>query len=199
MASTREEIDEFWGWFSDHSEELRPNRVTPQLIAELEHRLFAIRKLDWEIGPAKDERARLVISPAGNRDQLPVVREIIARAPLLPRWEFHAGKVRRDWNLRFTIDVGDRSVEIDAKRWEFVLYEFKDGTFDLVLKPDEPQDLSPVHLDLAAVIIVDGELGEETRLSKILALDVVSAWNSEQSGSARSLEPGLLAKLVGSA
>ena len=92
--------------------------------------------------------------------------------------------------------VDDAEVEIDGKLWEFVLYKFKDGTYDLLFKPDAAQALSDEYLDYAGTIIVDGELGEERRMELVGDIEVVKAWDEGAMRFARKLEPGLLARLL---
>ncbi len=190
-------ISRFWSWFSDHSVELADANIPQTLIAQLEEQLFAIHRLDWEIGPGRSAPNLFALSPRGDRQALKLTRGIVAQAPKLTGWEFYPAKQPREWNLVFSLNVKDKEVEIDGKRWEFVAYKFDDGTYDLVLKPDSTKGLSDDYLNWAATIIADGEIGEEKRLELIGNIEVVKTWDEKAVRSARILEPGLLAKSVG--
>lgn len=189
-------IQSFWKWFSEHSAELAAADVPQPLISDLEERLFTIHQLDWEIGPGQTSPNLFALSPRGERELLRVTRSIIAQAPNLVGWEFHPAKPPRAWNLVFSVMVNDKSIEVDGKLWEFVLFEFKDGTYDLVLNPDCYRTLPEEYLYWAATIIADGELGEEARMDLITKIEVVKTWDETTARSARKLEPGLLAGLV---
>jgi hypothetical protein len=186
----------FWTWFSAHSAELGAADIPQALIDQLEERLFAIHRLDWEIGPGLETPNLFALSPRGDRSTLVITREIIAQAPKLKGWSFYPAKPPRQWNLVFSLNVDGKEIEIDGKRWQFVAYKFDDGTFDLVFKPDKQEGLSPDYLNWAAIIIADGEIGEERRMDLIGNIEVVGAWDEKIGASAQTLELGLLAKVL---
>jgi len=173
MAVANDNIDRFWRWFSEHEFALADANIPQALIADLEARLFAIHPLDWEMGPGRNAPNFFALSPRGDPQVLQVAKQIVARAPILVNWEFYPAKPPRNWNLRFSLMIDDRSVEIDGKRWEFVAYRFKDGSYDLVFKPDCDYGVTPDYLQWAATIIADGELGEETRMTHVPNIEVV--------------------------
>jgi hypothetical protein len=120
-----------------------------------------------------------------------------AVAPQLDSWEFHPAKPSRDWSLVFTVVVEGEEIEVDANTWEFVVYKFKDDTCDLVFKPDKIPSRLNDSLDLAGIIIANGELGEEKRIDLIERIEVVEAWDERAARAARRLAPGLLADVFG--
>jgi hypothetical protein len=195
QKNVREKIESFWKWFAANSAALSSNTIPESLISELEDRLFAIERLDWEIGPGQHAPNLFALSPRGDADLLQTTRNIIALAPELPSWEIYPAKPPRAWNLIFTLSGEDSTVEIDAKCWEFVAYKFKDGTYDLLFKPDDRKGLSEDYLCWAATIVVDGEIGEEARIEKVGQIEVVSSWNEREAPSARKLELGSLSEL----
>ena len=187
-------IASFWNWFSEHCGELASGDIPQTLIAQLEERLFAIHRLDWEIGPGQKSLNSFALSPRGDRQTLQLTRSIVAQAPKLPGWEYCPAKPRREWDLVFSLNVNGEEVEIDGKRWEFVAFKFDDGTFDLIFKPDNTHGLTDDYLNWAATIIADGEIGEEKRMDLIGNIEVVTAWDDKAGRFARALEPGLLVK-----
>lgn len=190
-----ERIADFWRWFGANCGGLTPNVISEPLISELESRLFAMERLDWEIGPGRSQPNLFALSPGGDEDLLRISRNIIALAPEVSGWEFHPAKPPRVWNLVFTLAVEDSPVEIDGKCWESVAYKFEDGTFNLVLKPNDRMGLSEEYLSWAATIIVDGEIGEEARMERVGQIEVVTSWDEREARSARALEIGLLSEL----
>ena len=193
---SNEDVASFWRWFSEHSSELAAKSVLPDLVAQLETRLFAIARLDWEIGPGRNAANLFALSPRGDQEALQLTQSVIAQAPNLTDWEFYPAKPPRNWNLAFKLRVNDEAIEIDGKQWEFVAYEFNDGTYDLMFRSNSTQDLSEDYLNWAATIIVDGELGEEKRMKAIGNIEVVEAWDTKAAPAARKLEVGLLSKVI---
>jgi hypothetical protein len=175
---------------------LVPEKASKSTIADLEEHLFAIHRLDWEIGPGHLAPNLFALSPRGDRQALEITRGIVALAPKLSDWEFYPAKPPRSWSLVFNLNVGTKSVTIDGKRWEFVAYKFDDGTYDLMLKPDNPAGLSAEYLNLAATIIVDGEIGEENRIDRVGNIELVTSWDEDAAKYSRILEPGLLASVA---
>lgn len=189
-------IRRFWDWFSEHATELAETSIPEVLLTELEEKLFAICQLDWELGPGRCAPNMLALSPRGDRELLVITKNIVAQAPQLAGWEFHPAKPPRDWNLVFDLIVGDKPVEIDGRLWEFIAYKFKDGTYELLFRPDASRRLAKEYLNYAATIIVDGELGEERRMELVATIEVVSSWEKNLGTRAKKLEPGLLVKLL---
>src|SRR5690606_8436200 len=91
-------IDAFWSAFverSDTMRELFARRVEWDLPAFMNETLGAIDPaLMWEYGPAvRGAGHRLVITPEVRKDLRPLVGAILARAPELDGWEFHAHRL----------------------------------------------------------------------------------------------------------
>jgi hypothetical protein len=194
MTSIISKIDRFWRWFSRHSADLAHNPNL--LIRDLEERLFAIVEVDWEVGPGITKTHLFSLSPRGDFELLYMTTTIIERAPDLPDWQFSAAKLPRQWNLQVQIDHDGTLVEIDANQWEYLLYRFKDGTFNLLLKPDNRKVLSQEELELAAITIVDGELGEQKRMLLVGEIVVVGEWDATEAPHVASLRPKILARLM---
>jgi hypothetical protein len=195
MDSRLNNIPAFWLWFSEHKVMLGATDVSQELISEFEEKLFVIDQLGWEIGPGLHVAHRLSLSPYGNFEKLNLTRKIIQMAPSFEDWEFHVAMPPKDWNLSFNLMIANSPFVVDGKLWEFVAYKFKDGTYDLIYKPDSlSKQLGDKYLQLAATIITDGELGEEQRIEAIPKIEVVLEWSEDMRKFARKLEPGLLRK-----
>lgn len=198
MALNERDVDGFWKWFVEHRDQLGRRDLPDSLVRELENRIFSLHELDWEIGPGQHAPNMFCLSPSGEKDLLQITQQIVKRAPDLNDWEIHSAKPARKWDLVFNLAVDSRNVEMDGKQWEFVVYKFNDGTYDLLFKPEKKnEELSDEYLNWAATIIADGELGEETRMSLIGQVEVVKSWDARSMHAARKVEPGLLARLLG--
>lgn len=125
-----------------------------------------------------------------------MTRAIIAAAPPLPGWELHATKPPRQWMLAFEVEAEGGAIAIDGTAWEVVVYRYADGLVDIVFRPPPDLGLSTELALLAAIILVDGELGELARLTFVHPVDVVDTWDDRSAPRARRLAPGLLDRLV---
>ena len=56
-------------------------------------------ELMWEFGPGITDGHRLVITPEANRHLRPLVDQILAAAPPLPGWSFHAWRLPEDLTM----------------------------------------------------------------------------------------------------
>jgi hypothetical protein len=197
----QKEIQEFWRWFMGHREQLSSRSVLDATIKELEDKLSSLKITDWEIGPGKKAKYMMAFSPAGNSNTLEITKEIIKSCPteLLKEWEFYPAKAPKNWDLRFFINNNnDESIEVDGKLWELIVYKFKDKTYDVVMKPPEAllKSLNSEALNWAAIIIVDGEIGEELRITRVKDIEVVKKWDSKDQTMVKVLRPGLLLNMI---
>ncbi len=195
------EARNFWEWFVQNEALLRPGEIDDAMLVEFEKHLFRIGQFDWEIGPSfhVDGRSCFALSPGEDPAVTDSCKGLLAAAPALAGWEFLLFKPPRRWQLKFDIraSVGVRSV--DATLWEFVVYAFDDGTFDVLFKPDAScQGLSQDELMESAEVIpiLDGELGEATRRARVVDIEIVEKWGAREIGPARRLEPGFLGQAI---
>jgi hypothetical protein len=194
----RNEVVAFWQWFEVACSKFQPAALDSARINELESRLKRLGDFDWEIGPGGKQKFMLSFSPKGDARLLLFLRTVVDHAPILNDWEFHAGKPARKWDISFSIESGGQSKFVDGKSWQVVVYRFPDGVCDLVFMAPTSPDLSQQEKDLAASIIVDGELGESQRMEMVNVIEVVTEWPDQRAKSSASyLSPGLLRELVG--
>jgi len=196
-GSAQSEVSSFWAWFEKHRDELAADEMDSKLVEELDTRVRRMGNFDWEVGPGRKEPCFFALSPAGEVETLSETRRVIDQAPKLPGWELHPAKPPRQWLLEFDLDRDGTDVAVDGKEWEVVVYRFKDGTFDVLLKPPEDSDLSDEEAEWAARVLVDGELGEAVALELVNELETVRTWDEKAEPKARKLEVGLLSSIVG--
>ena len=165
----------FWRWFCSIEQDLAADLENPTLVGDLDRRVLALgADLTWEIGPGSAKPFAVTISPAGNPDNLERTRSIVSLAPELPNWEFHETKQPKSWTLRFQVadPLGDM-IAIDANDWSYVLHEFPDEMFDLMVRAPGLAHLDQDTRDAAAYIAAEGMLGELAMLEHIACVECV--------------------------
>lgn len=179
-------VSQFWKWFASIAERLSDDFENEAFLAELDRRLSALADVGWELGPGRTSANALAISPNGEADLLPVTRKIAAAAPAGLGWEVHPARPARDPYLTFSMRrPGDAAeIEVDARAWRYVLYRFREGDFDVVLEQPNLGSLSDDERYSAAVIFLDGALGEEARLRRVREVEAVVALSAEQAAKA---------------
>ncbi len=171
-------IESLWRWFVANENQIidsfQKESLTNYIVENLDNLILDFGMFTWEIGPGKVKPWFLTISPNGDRDLIRVSQKIIEHAPNLDDWEFNYCKPAKDWDRRFIIyDSNMNEQNIDASNWKYVMLRNEDGMIDLILEA-----MNITHLDhdtarTAADIIVTSEIGEETKIQKILSVDIV--------------------------
>lgn len=171
-------IENLWRWFVANEKQIidsfQNESLTNYIVENLDNLILDFGMFTWEIGPGKVKPWFLTISPNGDRDLIRVSQKIIEHAPNLDDWEFNYCKPAKDWDRRFIIyDSNMNEQNIDASNWKYVMLRNEDGMIDLILEA-----MNITHLDhdtarTAADIIVTSEIGEETKIQKILSVDIV--------------------------
>jgi hypothetical protein len=173
-------IQSFWDWFATIADRLGDNFEDSQLLGELSARVSTLGNVSWELGPGTDAENALAISPDGDPDLLPLTQRIVSMAPTLFRWEFLSARPARAVALAFSIATsGGRDISIDAQPWRYVLFRFPNETFDLVLEQNNLVAAADDDRYTAAVVLLDGLLGEATRLLRIHDIEPVVALRSD--------------------
>jgi hypothetical protein len=81
-------IKEFWTWFSLHQNDLSAiDGPNAPIFTQLGQRIKDVdRGLEFEIGPALENKKELAISANGNTALFPLVEKVVTEAPTLKRW-----------------------------------------------------------------------------------------------------------------
>ncbi|NVB40622.1 hypothetical protein G6O69_22480 [Pseudenhygromyxa sp. WMMC2535] len=163
--------------------------MTEALCDELSEKLEALGDLSWEIGPSDDDGLFIAISPDGNSDLLAVTRKIVSRAPHMKGWSPLPAKPPREDMLRFTIEGDDGGeIAIDGSPWMYILYRLKDGKIEILIEQNNLATASDEERYLAAVILLDGLLGEERRLELLDMIDTVPRLPPDLEQKSRSIQ-----------
>jgi len=107
------------------------------------------------------------ISPRLNRDLRELAKSIVAASPALRDWEFHSARQPKKWDFKFELeDPKERGpIELEASTWKFVLLKYPDGKNKILLKAEAQTKLTKKQRKLAATIVLESILGEETLLN----------------------------------
>jgi hypothetical protein len=161
-------VHEFWSWFASVAAQLGKNFRNSSITDELDTRLGELGQLVWELGPGLDAEHALVVSPDGDPERLPISRHIVALAPNIQGWEFHPARPPKQWELQFSIESDEgETIPIDARSWRYVMLKFPDGTFDVLFEQPNATEIDEGDRWTACMILLDGLLGEATRMAFI--------------------------------
>ncbi|MEL6687941.1 MAG: hypothetical protein AAFP97_10000 [Pseudomonadota bacterium] len=164
-------IDEFWNWFSDNVAVLSPEKLTREIVTELDRRVRLLDIPAWEIGPFDDkgEKVFFALSPGGYSDFYERTQRLVAGAPSHDGWVFLPAKPPKNWNRQFKTSG---SVPVDARKWEFMVYRFDDGFVDIVLVKHNLSGFDDKKMSELAYIVVESGLGEAAIMECVNAIDV---------------------------
>ncbi|CAM1352208.1 hypothetical protein [Tenacibaculum ascidiaceicola] len=173
-------INNFWNWFSTNEENLSPEKITNELISELDNKILSLGDFSWEIREGKNKSNLLVISPGGDVDLLKNSLEIIKESPDSSNWEFLHYKPAKDWDFKLSLynNKGDEEI-IDVKDWEYVLLRFEDSTYDIIFKTNSSKTAKRDDINLIGDIVLESILGEELSLNLIKNIDFVNEFDKK--------------------
>jgi hypothetical protein len=175
-----ERVGSFWRWFKEHAsvlEEMIDTSAVRRLSQCMDEALFALTEaLGWEFGPGTEKDYQLSFTLKGDLQNLAFAEAVVCRAPTIDRWEFHAGRPPKKWDLRFYMyNKRKQQVLIDAAHWQYTLLGFSDNSlFDItILAPGLPS-MDLAGKTQAATILLQGILGEVAFLRHIDRVEVVT-------------------------
>lgn len=175
-------VTPFWDWFSANCQKIRADFDNTELLEALDTWVSQLGNFSWEIGPGKMAENALVISPNGNKDLLQDTKWIIECAKNCEGWEFYYAKPpRENWrNFTFVLGTDEMAmIRMDASQWEYALLDYEDRIFAIVLKAPALRQLDEQRKLIAAEVLLDGILGEETRIKTICRIDVVDEFDEQ--------------------
>ncbi|WP_306353661.1 hypothetical protein [Flavobacterium sp. '19STA2R22 D10 B1'] len=178
MVNKERKINEFWNWFSVNQLNLQSDKISNENISQLNREIMTMGDFNWEVREGNNAKNMLIISPGGDLNLLSSTKRIIELAPEIEDWEFYYYKPSKKWNYRLVLNEEMNVKKIlDVKNWEYVLYKFSDGTFDIILKTDNLNELDENQKALIADIVLESILGEEQSLKFIKNVEFVDEFN----------------------
>ena len=182
------DIISFWAWFGAVADKFASNVEDNSLLTALDKKIRELDpRLSWEIGPGRTREWQLVISPNLDRDLRELADAVVAEAPGLPRWQFYSSRRRKEWNYKFQLESGGHFKNIDAAEWRFVLLEYPDDTFEILLEGRGALALEEDERWQAAAIVLESILGEDALLGKV-EFELVDKLESQYSADARPIQ-----------
>jgi len=188
---TQKKIKAFWAWFSTISGKLAANIEDNSLLDELDKRVRGLHpRLSWELGPGRTREWQLVISPNLDRELRELANTVVAEAPVLPDWQFYAARRPKDWNYQFQLESDDvgRVKSLDASNWKFVLLEYPDEAYEILLEGEDASSLGDDERWQAAAIVLESILGEDALLDRIAEFELVSELEARFASSSRPIQ-----------
>ncbi len=186
-----QETAAFWRWFREVCGRFGLRFENEQLLRELDARITQLGGFAWELGPGvKDEsNSALVLSPCGDLALLAETRRIVAAAPVCPGWEFYAAKPPKKWARRFVLQDTDGSERVvDAGEARYVLLRYPDGAIGVSIADRNLAALPADLQQVAAEVLLDGELGEEGRMVLVHDIAVTAAFDNALQSKSNAIE-----------
>ena len=182
-------VEGFWRWFASVASEIAADPTEARLVSAMDARVGELGPFAWEIGPGIREPWQFVVSPGGNPDLLTASRAVVSEAPAVPGWEFHASKQPRRWSLEFSIlDHEGVKRTLTARGWRYLLLQYGDGDFRLVMRAPELMVIPVSFRRMAVEICLDGLIGELPRLRLFQEIDVCSEFEEPSRGKGIAVE-----------
>jgi hypothetical protein len=169
-ARAREEIlariDAFWRLFAEKAERLASQVLGrhEEVAAFMQEHLSPIDPgIAWELGPEPEgggAHHALALTPEVRRHLVPLVDVVLARAPRLPGWEFHAHRQPRPIEMVRATVKGRVGVELTEK-WSARAWQGKLGGVQLLVSPPGGLFRSTAKDQEVALVALEALLGEE--------------------------------------
>lgn len=189
MENNEKRINEFWTWFIKYKTYLAPENISDNLISKLDDKILSLGDFSWEIHKGDTEENMLIISPGGDVDLIPETNKVIRLAPKIENWEFRYYKPSKNWDFQLTLYEEDNVKKIlDVKDWEYVLYKFRDGTFDIIFKTRNLNSVTKDEQLLIADIVLESIIGEENSLRLIKKIEFVDEFNDVDKQKSNSIK-----------
>lgn len=170
----------FWKWFESVSDALHLNLENVDILSELDNKVKELGPFDWEIGPVDDNLLYLAISPRLNEEYLKITKEIVSYAPSCKGWWILYAKPRKEYAPVFSmVNEKGKSILVDISDWEYVLFLFEDGTFDIDLRISSI-DGNLETKNLAVDVALTGLMGEERFMALIKNIRIVNDFGENE-------------------
>ncbi len=173
-ALIQAKADRFWNWFSKNARDLAAQAGSPSLQAELTNRLQAVSEnLVWQA-----EKVGTIwqfeVSADGDLALFPVVEELVSLAPEIPGWKILAFR-QRDPNVR---SISFQGASLSAENVRFSAVDFGDQVDLILFIRGDAATAQSERTRSAAILLIDGLVGEFEAATKIRCLDTAPSAHS---------------------
>ena len=115
----------------------------------------------------------LAISPRLNEEYLAITKEIVNYAPSCKCWWLLHAKPKKEYAPVFNmVNENGKSILVDISDWEYVLFLFEDGTFDIDICISSIEGNLETK-NLAVDVALTGLMGEERFMTLIKNIRIV--------------------------
>jgi hypothetical protein len=167
-------VADFWERLIELLNSIKSDPENNELINRIDKFISDTTEYDWEYGPSSKTEFYFCLSPNLREDLIEEVERIISLAPKIDGWEFIAGKPRKDeivpWLM---LDDNNLEIMVDPSNWRFILYKFKDNTFDIDVKLNDLNGSLDFQY-MAINILLTNALGEKEFMKWIKGINIVT-------------------------
>jgi hypothetical protein len=171
-------IDAWWRAFIEEVPRLEAffrGRERWDLAGWMRTHLGAVdERIMWEFGPGTSsaDGNRLVLTPEMDRQVRPLVEVVLARAPVIAGWEFHAHRLAESLPAALQTVLSRTAIDLTAFRARTDVSG--DGLVDIVFSPPSGR-LPDAEVRAAALLLVEALVGEELMDVWVGAVEVISS------------------------
>jgi hypothetical protein len=168
----RDSIGNFWNWFSKNQQRLRSFESNPdKYLTELLNEAKKIKHgLAIELEPEKNGVINMTISADGNIELFELVRQVVAKAPVIKGWNFLAFRQRMPAAVVKEMSMRVGNVILDPSKMKF-LPVIDHGTLNIVIYVSGVNEENYQQVAYAGLLLLDNILGEYDCVTKVHSYD----------------------------
>lgn len=177
---TIESFEDFWKWFSLHSDEfyqiiVQGNEIETKFFDPLSQALGQINKhIYYLVGINSNNKAELIFTAEGVVKHFPIVEKLVSLAPQMEKWDFITHKPASDMN-RYGIKMGDYSFSEEKIQFFVTNHEAYPDLIDINLVYSDYSDEDKEVIINGCFIYLDNFLGELTFASVVDDIRLVAS------------------------
>lgn len=164
LFNKKDKIEQFWDWFSDHSAELLEIKNGQEKVFVELAKIFQTfsKGAIFTFGPVVDDKKEFIVSAGGIKSVIPVVQEIISKAPEMKDWKIIA--FRPKFKELSTITIGDKKIRPDQVYFKVVDIDNHQIDIKVYVKDFDVNDQNVLG---CVFIIIDSAIGEYNTMTKL--------------------------------
>lgn len=165
-------VASFWNWFAENEGNLR--KFEENSSRYLHEMLGKIRKISpglaLELEPPRSGSIIMTISANGDRNLFDTVRNIIAKAPSIEGWKFHAFRQRMSAEQAGSVKMQSGEHVIDPQKMKF--FPIRDnGDLNIIVYVNGITEANFNQIAYGSLTLLDNILGEFDCVMKVKNYD----------------------------
>jgi len=172
LSKESEPIEKFWTWFKDNEKRLRKFKEDPdKYLTEVLTQVKKVQSgLAIEFEPPKNGIINMTVSADGDRNLFDVVKNIVAKAPVIDGWRFIAFRQRINMDQVKEMKLKAEDHELDPGKMKF--FPMVNGdTLDVIIYAKGVTDENYNQVAYGGLLLVDNILGEYDCVTKVRSYD----------------------------